>query len=189
MKGLLTSMLFVAVLLAVVSTSALGQVAGTVESQNLVKDSKVDPTVDIYVHGPLGGKFEWSVWSLTCKGWAEAYVGPVWKAAEWLELSGSIGIETDKNPLRYAGSIWMGSGRFSFISFQEGGGSGWWHKEVGTLRIVKSFKAGVHSQRFVGTGPYAEVTVNKFTVWTSVPVQKSDGAGVYIGLKFAFGGK
>jgi len=160
---------FVIVVLTIflLAGSASAQVSGYIELESLVYDGSVTPSLNLYFRGPIRGPWGWSAWSLTSEGWSEAYVGPTYAPADWVEFSLSVGVESDPSTFRYAGSVWMGRGRWALLSIHEDGGSGYWYKYLGTYRLNESAALGVFSQRSVGTGPYLELG-KKFQVWGAV---------------------
>src|SRR3989344_4207185 len=175
------------VLAAIISLLALActasaQTTGFVESYNTISDSTT-PQVDIYAKGPIKGKLGWTVWSLSSKGWSEGHAGLTFAPAGWMELSGSLGIETDENPLRGSVSFWVGKGRLSYLSIHEHGGSGYWFRHLATFEVTKTFFVGVNSTRFLGTGPYIEKKFGKVSFWGTYAV--GDDKGV-IGARFNF---
>lgn len=177
-------LVFVAALVAVTAVSAQAQqTSGYVESFNTVSEAETTPQLNVYVHGPLKGKLGWSLWTLTSEGWSEGYVGLTYAPAKWVEVSSSIGLETDDNPLRTGHSVWLGKGRVSLLSLHEYGGSGYWYRYLGTFQATKTVAVGVNTQRFIGTGPYAQVSIGKVILWGTYAI--GDGRGV-VGARFNF---
>ena len=166
-----------------IPASAQGKVSGSVEVQNVLSESGVVPQLDAYVHGPLSGKIGWTVWMLVSKSWSEGLFGVTYAPAKWIEVSASAGLESNKSPFRGAASIWMGSGKYSFVSLHEKGGSGRWMKNVATYEVNKTLTVGVLQQSFVGVGPYAAVKVGRMTIWGAYAV--ADDRGL-LTAKFTF---
>lgn len=166
-----------------ISTGIAQQVGGFVEAESLVERGKLTPQLNVYVHGPLKSKLGWSAWSLTSRPYSEAYAGLTYAPAKWVELSGSLGLETANNPLRVAGSIWMGKGCWTILSIHEYGGSGFWYKSLGTYQTTKTTAMGLYGQRFVGVGPYAEKKFGKATLWGTYAIGDSR---VLLGARFNF---
>ncbi len=174
----------VAVIVAVTSVTAQAQQAsGFIESWNTVSEAGVTPQLNVYVHGPLKGDVGWSAWTLTSEGWSEAYAGLTYAPAKWIEVSASLGLETDDNPLREGVSVWLGGGRWALLSIHENGGSGYWFRNLGTFQVTKTFAVGLENRRFFGTGPYAEKKFGKVSLWGAYAV--NGDAGV-IGVRFNF---
>lgn len=178
----LLPLLVVSFCLSLVS-NAHGQTHGFVESYNKVDGGKVTPQVNVLVYGPLKGKLGWSVWSLTSESYSEATVSLTYAPAKWIEASGGLGLETADNPIRYAGSLWMGKNKWSFLAIQEGGGSGYWYRYLGKYEVTKTFAVGINSTRFLGVGPYAEKKFGKVAIWATYAVDTKKSV---IGLRFNF---
>jgi len=180
----LTKLVLVTIIMTLtVVTAQAQQASGYVESFNTVSEEGVTPQLNVYVHGPLKGKLGWSAWTLTSEEWSEGYAGLTYAPAEWVEVSASLGLETADNPLRGGGSVWLGSGRWSLLSLHEHGGSGYWYRYLGTFQMTKTVAVGVNSQRFIGTGPYVQVSVGKVALWGTYAI--GDGRGV-AGVRFNF---
>lgn len=177
------SLAFLTTLLIASATVEAQQVSGFVEEQNVVTGTDVTPQMDAYVHGPLKGRFGWSLYTQTSRPWGQTYAGLTFAPAKWVELSGSAGLERDDSPFRYAGSVWLGMGRWSLLSIGEDGGSGHWHKNLGVFQATKTVGVGVLNQAFFGTGPYAEVKIRKVTLWGAYAVADKQGL---IAAKFNF---
>src|SRR3989344_3065179 len=143
------------------ATTQAQQVSGFVESYNTVSEAGNTPQLNVYVHGPLKGNLGWSLWTLTSEPYSEAYAGLTFAPAKWIEVSGSLGLESADNPLRAGGSVWLGKGRWSLLSIHEQGGSGYWYRYLGTFQATNTVTIGVNSIRPIGTGPYAEKSFGK----------------------------
>jgi hypothetical protein len=176
-----------ATLLAIFSSLAVGQVSGSIESENLIAAGAVTPQINVYVQGPIASskRFGWSAWSLTSKAWSEAYAGPTWTPRPWLSLSVSAGAETNKHPLRVAGSVSASKGKWAESYVHEKGGSGWWYKSVSTYQASKKTAVGFFSQRFAGSGPYAERKISRFVLWGTLLRYQGKTEGL-VGLRFNF---
>lgn len=160
------------------------QTSGYVEEENILRGSANEPWVNVYAKGALREKVGWTVWAQTSKGWSEALAGLTFAPTSFLEVSAIAGIETDEKPFRYSGTAWLGKGRFSFLTIQETGGSGYWQKNMGVFQIKKPIAVGVYQQTFVGTGPYAEIKFgSRFSVWGTRAVDSSAGI---ITARFSF---
>lgn len=166
-----------------VATAQAQQVSGFVESYNTVSEAGNIPQLNVYVHGPLKGKLGWSLWTLTPEPYSEAYTGLTFAPAKWIEVSGSLGLESANNPLRAGGSVWLGKGRWSLLTIHEQGGSGYWYRYLGTFQVTKTVAVGVNSTRFLGTGPYAEKKLGKVALWGTYAI--GDNRGV-AGVRFNF---
>ncbi|MDP2598587.1 MAG: hypothetical protein Q8P49_02030 [Candidatus Liptonbacteria bacterium] len=145
--------------------------------------SGVTPQLNVYANGPIKDKLGWSLWTLTSKEYSEAYAGLTFSPAKWVTVSGSLGLESADNPIRGGASVWMGRGRWSLLSIQEYGGSGYWYRYLGKFQATKTVAVGVNSTRFLGTGPYAEKRIEKFTLWGTYAVDNKKGVA---GIRFNF---
>jgi hypothetical protein len=161
--------------LAIVSAAAANASAQSFfESQSRFTDSGLSPTFDAQFVVP-GKKVDFMAWALVTGGddaqWGELLFGLSKNIRPWLWVGVAAGVETDKQPFRINPNIWVGKGRFSTFLAYEDGGSGPWYKSVTTVKVSNLVGVGVHSQKYYGTGPYAEVNLpGKFKVWGSVVV-------------------
>ena len=172
--------LVVVILASTATTAQAQQVSGFVESWNTVSEESVKPQLNVYARGPLKGGLDWSAWTLTSKGWSEALVGLTYTPVKWIEVSGSLGIETADDPLRQGASVWLGKGRWALLSIHENGGSGYWYRYLGKFQATETIAVGIESRRFFGTGPYAEKKFGKVALWGTYAVATtwvSQGSG------------
>lgn len=170
------------------AVSASSAFAGNyIELQNVItSDGLYDPTIDaLFGERFNGGSIGWSAFLLTCQGWSEALVGPTWSPRPWMELWGGVGVETDDNPTRYSGSLWLGnqSGTRSLIFIREEGGSGHWNKGVAQFSVpVSAMSFGVHYQTPYGVGPHTSYGCPLGTLWASILVDLDEGGTGIVGL-------
>lgn len=177
-------MILVFAIVSAVASSAQAQSAsGFVELWNNVSATDVTPQVNVYAKGPIKGKLGWTVWTLNSKEWSEGLAGLTFAPAKWVEVSASLGIEADDNPLRTGASIWVGRGRWSLLSIHEHGGSGYWYRYLGTFQATKTVSVGINSVKFLGTGPYVSKTFGKVALWGTYAI--TDDKGV-VGVRFNF---
>lgn len=174
--------LIVLFLLASPSLAQAQQVSGSVEYAHFAVDGESTPEVHTYLHGPIKGQFGWTSWTLNNGSWSEALIGLTYAPMSWVEVSWSVGVELNNDPLRFSTSLWLGKGRFTLLSIIEGGGSGPWQKHVATLKVNNHVSVGGLSQEYFGKGPYVEVNTKKFTTWTTIVGKKSGATG----LKYKF---
>lgn len=173
--------LFVVIML---SANASAQTTGFAEVQFHVVDGQLSTTMDASTDTKLGGGWSLQSWTLKSAGWSELQIGIGKSLASWASVSASVGIEESDGLWRTGYSLWLGGRGKSALVLYELGDSGYWLKIVATQQIRKSLKVGVLSQRFVGTGPYAEVKLGQLKVWATVPVV--DGKGVLTGVRMFF---
>lgn len=149
--------------------SALPASAQTyVESQNQVIDSTVVPTIDAQLEVP-GKVVNAYGWFQVSEGWGEALLGLSKQINPLVWVSIAVGVETDEHPWRVSPSVFVSKGRVSIFTTTEHGGSGFWYKSTGTIRLISRLEAGYHAQRFYGTGPMVRLNLNhKLALWGSV---------------------
>ncbi|MEO8065995.1 MAG: hypothetical protein ABI643_04060 [Candidatus Doudnabacteria bacterium] len=153
-----------------------------VESQNLMSRSAVVPTIDAQLEVP-GQKVNAFGWFVASQGWGEGLLGVSKNVTPWLWASIAAGVETDVHPWRVSPSVVVSRGRVTIFGTTEHGGSGFWYKSVGAVRLTSRIEVGYHTQRFYGTGPIVRVNLNqKFSVWGSVV----KGPQASIGIAKAF---
>ncbi len=182
------SFLFVAAILVTITATAAHaqQVTGFVESHNTVSETGITPQLNVYVRGPLDGKLGWSIWTLTSELYSEAYVSLTFAPTKWMEVSSGVGLETADNPFRMGHSLWMGKGRWSFLTIHEHGTDGksdYWYRYLGTFQMTKTVTVGVDSAQFLGTGPYVEKKFGKVSFSGTYAIGDKKGIA---GIKFNF---
>ncbi|MFA5889143.1 MAG: hypothetical protein WCW47_02955 [Candidatus Paceibacterota bacterium] len=167
-----------------------------VESYNEYVGGHTSPSVTVYLEGPIKGKFGWAVWGWgtnqwtedggqwSTEKWAEGLVGLTFAPVDSIQVAFLVGAETNRKPLRFAGNLWISKGRVTLESSHENGGSGYWYRYTGTVRLG-SWKLGANSTRFVGTGPYIERSFGPFDLWVA-PVKEGKKVGGSAGLRLNF---
>lgn len=174
---------------AIVATTATSvqaqekKTSGFVESWNTVSEAGTKPQLNVYVRGQLKGRVGWSAFTLTTETWSQAYAGLTFAPAKWVEVSASLGLENANSPLREGASVWLGKGRWTLLSIHEHGGSGYWYSHRGKFQMTKTVAVGVISQRFLGTGPYAEKKFGKVALWGIYVIGNDVGVA---GIRFNF---
>ncbi|MBI3956756.1 MAG: hypothetical protein HY340_02095 [Candidatus Kerfeldbacteria bacterium] len=186
--------LSVFVIVALMGIAPAAIASGSIELQNVfTSDGEYDPTVDALIGERFnGGSIGWSAFLLTCQGWSEAVVGPTWAPASWLELWSGVGVETDDDPFRFAGSVWMGdaANSRSLLFVREEGGSGHWNKGIAKVRIgetaTTALGLGVHYQTPYGIGPHLSFEGDLGQIWASPLYDADEGPTVILGLVRSF---
>lgn len=174
-----------AICFLVSSSLVSAQPSGWLEVQNFSGKGEGHQEYKGYVRGPIEGKLGWSAFGTTSEQYSQAYGGLTYAPSASMELSLSAGVETADDPLRYAGSLWIGKGRASLLYIYENGGSGPWEALLGTYAVSEKLKIGILSRSYVGTGPYAEVKVGKFLIYTSYLSRDSENQ-ILTGLRVKF---
>jgi len=165
----LVSMLLCLVALCAVVAKPVS--AGTFE-ERIVFGEEVSHKLSISESGKFGdGQFGWSAYFYTGQSWSEAYAGPTWSPAKWATLAASVGLQSaakGENPIRYAGSLWLGNQLGSVLSVYERGAetsNDWW-KVKAFANVAKGVRAGVFLEKEKDIAPVLEVSIAKrFAVW------------------------
>lgn len=168
MTKLVSMLLCLVALCAVVAKPAN---AGTLEDK-VTFGEQVSHKLSVAEGGRFGnGPFGWSAFFLTSQYWSEGYAGPTWSPAKWATLSASVGLQSaakGANPIRYAGSLWLGNQFGSVFSVYERGAEAsndWW-KVKAFANVAKGVKAGVFLEKGKDAAPVLEVSIAKrFAVW------------------------
>lgn len=161
------------------------QTTGWVELQNAITTKKTVPQFDGVVDCKINDRLSFSAWFLLSEEYSEGYAGVSYTPKAWVSVSGQIGLETAENPLRVAGTIWLGKNRESLLIILEGGGSGRWHKVEYNHRLGAGFSAGYLDQAFKGRGPRGEFEKGKAKIWGAILWGK-DGKNALVGVRFSF---
>jgi hypothetical protein len=170
MKRLLVAIL----LLLVAAVTTHGQTAPTisfwVEAQTQIAEGQVTPQVDGLLSHQYSEKLGISLWFQKSKNYGQVYVGPTYYLAPWIQVGGELGLEQADNPARVAGFVYAAKNRFSFLSVQEYGGSGYWRKYELMATVTKTLSVGIVEQSFDGVGPRVEVKLPKtpILIWGAV---------------------
>lgn len=162
------------VTLAFLLVTAQASAQTYMESQNLVTDSGIDPKIDGQLIGK-GKSVDLFGWFFASESWSEAVLGVAKSIRPWLWVSLGVGVETDDNPWRVSQNAWIGNDHASSFLTIERGGSGFWYRSMSFVKLRSRVEAGVHSQRFYGTGPAVQISLGDgYKVWGSlVPGPKS----------------
>jgi hypothetical protein len=127
--------------------------------------------------------FAWAQYTPT---WSQAYAGPSFKIAKWLEVGIGGGVEQTTGHGRLGSFVSANAGKESFFAVYENGASGRWFVATGAHKLSKHVSVGFHAQDLLGIGPRTDVTFGQMTVWTALPIEKECGK---IGKNFVFGVK
>lgn len=139
-----------------------------IESQTLVTDSGIHPKIDGQLIGK-GKSVDVFGWFLVTESWGEAVVGVAKSIRPWLWAAVGVGVETNDSPWRVNPNLWIGNQLASSFLTIEHGGSGFWYKSTSFVKLRSRVEAGVHSQRFYGTGPAVQISLGDgYKVWGSV---------------------
>jgi len=134
---------------------------------------KESPCVDFNYYGTtrIDSSFGIFFFSLTEKGWAEAYTGLIYNPTSWLELTLGAGIEQAPSLYRLAGSVWMGSKKIDgfFVGEKGDGPDNWWYKTFLRYKYSEKVNFGLMSWRYSATGPFIGYQLSKkLELWVNV---------------------
>lgn len=158
----------------------VAQTTAQIESWNDIVGGKVVPQLDAYVTHKSSERVGQFAWFLTGRDWSEAYAGMELCPKKWMAVDIGVGLETDKNPWRIGGSVWMGSQKQSLLTVLETGGSGFWWRSIYNRKLRKNFGIGAIGQAQRGAGPRVQFDIPKTPVkvwaanffnWNGKPTQ------------------
>jgi len=186
----------VLVLLCGATVASTQEATRFVESYNELVSGHTSPSVTVYLEGPIKGKIGWVGWfwgtnqwteadgQWSTEKWAEGLIGLTFAPVESVQLAMMLGAETNQRPLRAAANLWVSKGRVTLETSHERGGSGYWYRYTGSIRLG-SWKLGANSTRYVGTGPYIEKSFGPCDLWVA-PVREGHEWAGSAGLKVNF---
>ncbi len=145
------------------------QTTAQIESWNDVIGGKIVPQVDAYVTHKSSERVGQFAWFVTGQHWSEAYAGLELYPKKWMTLDMGAGLETNKNPWRLGGIVWMGSQKQSLLTALETGGSGFWWRSIYNRKVRKCFGIGIIGQAHRGVGPRAQFCIPRtpITIWAA----------------------
>ncbi len=175
-------------LLCVVTFSTVSASAGCIEDKITFGD-KADHSLSIYASKPFGqSSFGWSAIFVAGQSWSEGYVGPTWSPAPWLQLDAFIGLQSagsGENPIRYAGSVWLGNSIGSIYAIAEKGAKSddYWWKVKPLIGLGHGIKVGAIIEKDVDVAPLLEMDIAQtgIALWGAY---RKDGS--LLGLKYNF---
>ncbi|MEK7194575.1 MAG: hypothetical protein AAB660_02720 [Patescibacteria group bacterium] len=160
-----------------------------VESQNMVSSGVAPATqMNVSISKNYSEHFGVFLWSIVSEGWSESIVGGVWLPSSHYEFSLGAGLESNDNPARALGSVFVSYGKSSLYVAGEQGGSGHWFVAQGNYKLSGRIGVGFRGQHNVGLGPRVEFNPTRhFKLW-AVPYTLGlglvpDGKTVF-GLRF-----
>jgi hypothetical protein len=114
--------------------------------------------------------------------YSEVYAGPAFSLGN-LVLTPSLGIESSNMPVRAAASADWAPRYLHVLAIVEYGGSGLWYHSLANFWL-KPVGLGVFAQRYDGFGPWVDVRIQHFDVWTAgLYDYEDDRLGVIAGLE------
>lgn len=166
--------------------------ANTVRAQSFAEfevthaDGTWEPLTTAWVVKEVDSKNALTIWALTSRTWGETLVGYQRTVTPWCQAGIGIGLETDKDLWRVNPWLWVGKGRLSAYGTFEEGASGFWYLAKGGAKVHKRFTIGIYSRKFVGTGGYTEVQVEKRTSILTAVTRHQGKTQVVVALHRAF---
>lgn len=148
-------------------------VSGMAEAQTFVESQHVfDEGYSPKLAGQMvqpGKKVTYIAWFAVSETWGEGLFGASKSFKPWLNVGLVAGFETNPRPMRLSPQVWVGTKKASAFTVLEFGGSGWWYKSMGGVKVSDKVEIGYHSQRFYGTGPMVRVMLPaRVSAWISV---------------------
>ena len=139
------------------------------ESWNDVAGGKIAPQLDAYISRKSNEHVGAFGWFVTNQYWSEAYAGVQLYPKKWMTVDVGAGLETDKNPWRLGGVVWIGNDKQSLLTILEMGGSGFWWRSTYNRAAGKRFGLGAMGQAQRGVGPRVQFTIPKtpIVLWTA----------------------
>lgn len=150
-----------------------GVVAGFVETEATVRRGAQFGQLNSYI-----GWKKYFVWVQIDTKYAQIYGGRSFNFHSF-EFGLGIGIEQNKNPIRFGAYMDRQYRRLHQNGIFEMGGSGPWFKNETNLEVTKRFDVGLFGQRGVGWGPRAAIKFRHSEFWGAFTEQKrkTDGGG------------
>jgi hypothetical protein len=152
---------------------------GWVESENAIQKNITEPKINIYLQSYNNySSFQLWAYSRISESNGGIYGGLTWTPGRnnWVQLGLAYGL-VSKPFLKefgdqYAVQMLIGSEEIQSISFYEDNltNTDWWYKSTFTVKYKKHFRIGIHSERGLGTGPYAVWKLRSLNLefWSSV---------------------
>lgn len=167
-------------LLLLLPSALAAQTTARIESWDDVIGGKIMPQLDAYIAHKSNERVGQFAWFFVGQHWSQAYAGVQLYPKKWMTVAAGAGLETNKNPWRIGGNVWMGTNKQSLLTILEMGGSGFWWRSTYNRRAGKHFGFGAMGQAHRGVGPRAQFAVPKTPVmlwatpffnWNGKPTQ------------------
>lgn len=156
---------------------------GTIEQENTINGGKVIPQIKANVTYGGKGKIGGYCWIQTRRPYSQVYCGPTFQPKNWIQVGVAVGLETGKKPVKGAGFIWTGKGRFSNLLVLEKGSTLWYRNQI-SFKANKVLTLSVVSQRYQGIGPRVELAIPKTRL--SVGGEYLSTQTAKFGVKYSF---
>ncbi len=132
--------------------------------------------------------FGFTSFALLSAEWGELYFGPMYgktfKNDLYLEINISVGIETNKIPLRTATYLYGKKNKFWFFLNYEDGGSGDWYLGIIEYQF-KKIGIGIQAQKFATHGLRFNYKLKNFSLWSVYGMEPINGSkSVTFGIRY-----
>ncbi len=149
-------------LLAFVAASTAQAADFWLEPQIVRGGGQYSSQIDGGVSGTISGQIGYYCFAQALSvGYRQAYCGPNWKPASWLEVGVGVGQENATTPNRRNAYFSIDREKYTLFGTFENGGSGPWHKVMVTYKFTETVGAGLIDQSFFGLGPVVTYRVKK----------------------------
>jgi len=129
------------------------------ESQNKIRGGKVSPRTNLYIRSTLNDRFILTTYTVVQNSYGEQLIGIIYTPRSWIEIEGTLGIETTDKPYRLETSLYLTKGRFSGFGLYDWGGSGGFWKFHGQVKLSSLLSASIFGRRYDGIGPRIDVSL------------------------------
>lgn len=177
---------FVVLCLVIISFASTVRAQSFAEFEMKHTDGTWEPLMTAWIVKEFDFKNALTIWALTSRTWGETLVGYQRTVTPWCQTGIGIGLETDKDLWRVNPWLWIGNGHLSAYGTFEEGASGFWYLAKGGVRVHNRLVVGVYSRKFVGTGGYTEVQVEKRTSVLAVTTRYQGNIQVILALRRTF---
>lgn len=168
--------LIVSLIIALFSFSSLfAQVSLFTKFSN----GKVIPCATIFGTKMINEKIGFTYFALVNQKWAETYVGLSYSPEKWINIGLSAGIEQSPALYRLASSLWLGSGKTSFLLLTEKGDgqNNYWYKATLAYKVSEKLDLGLRAWRYNGIGPVVGYKIKELNskIWAMPAYNLEDG--------------
>ncbi len=175
----------IAVVLMVVLCSAVSAQV-SIFSKVSLETGKIVPTATFFGSKPILNQVSFTYFALVNQGWAEAQLGLSYSPASFVQFGLSCGIEQNPSLFRTGGSIWLGTGKTSFLTLLEKGegSENYWYKITLSQKISEKCSLGLRAWRFNGIGPVLEFKHKSLKFWAmpTTSFMKDGGKNIIFGV-------
>jgi hypothetical protein len=126
------------------------------------------PKVSLLLSKNTKSSIGFYAYALVTNSWAQSYTGVIINIRN-SQLNLGVGLEQDKNPLRFNLAYQLKKNKFSLSQNYEYGGSGFWYNFKLDYSPNDIITLGLFARRYYGIGPRFELFLFKrsLSLWTS----------------------